>query len=65
MVFFEPDNLLDGADIFHKEVDKWTIVGYWFASGLWRVIPDQFESCLPVKNFFPDFYLALREAKLQ
>lgn len=64
-VIFEPDKLLSGSDIFTEQESKGFLVGYGFALGLWRVMPDQFESSLSVKNFFPDFSRASRAVKLQ
>ncbi|TYS95184.1 hypothetical protein, partial [Enterobacter hormaechei] len=57
--YFEPDKLLSGSDIFTEQESKGFLVGYGFALGLWRVMPDQFESSLPVKNFFPGFFPCL------
>ncbi|MEX7745337.1 hypothetical protein [Klebsiella pneumoniae] len=63
--YFEPDKLLSGSDIFTEQESKGFLVGYGFALGLWRVMPDQFESSLPVKDFSPDFSRASRAVKLQ
>ncbi|OUH00706.1 hypothetical protein [Klebsiella pneumoniae] len=57
--YFEPDKLLSGSDIFTEQESKGFLVGYGFALGLWRVMPDQFESSLPVKDFFPGFFPCL------
>lgn len=58
-LYFEPDKLLSGADIFCETEGKGFIVGYGFALGLWRIMPDQFESDSIVKKFFPGFYPCL------
>lgn len=58
-LYFEPDKLLSGADIFCEKEGKGFLVGYGFALGLWRIMPDQFETASVVKKFFPGFYPCL------
>ncbi|HBY9728520.1 Uncharacterised protein [Klebsiella variicola] len=57
--YFKPNTLLSGADIFTEQEGKGFLVGYAFALGLWRIMPDQFEVDSKVKRFFPGFYPCL------
>ncbi len=56
-VIFEPDKLLSGSDIFTEQESKGFLVGYGFALGLWRVMPDQFWVIFTCEGFFsPGFF---------
>ncbi|PPE60085.1 hypothetical protein F157LOC_02324 [Pectobacterium brasiliense] len=57
--YLDPKKLLSGADIFFEKEGEDFLVGYAFALGLWRVMPDQFEAASIVKKFFPGFYPCL------
>lgn len=54
-LYNQPEDLLTGVGVFDEQDGGSHVTGIGFASGLWRVMPEQFEDSGNVERFFPAF----------
>ncbi|ORM60111.1 hypothetical protein PRCB_11710 [Pantoea rodasii] len=54
-MYNQPEKLISGIDVFNEMEGSNHVTGVGFASGLWRIMPEQFEGTNYVERFFPSF----------